>query len=122
MIAAEASGSNCKDLQMREFINRIDTKQPGRNRIASDILHQFWLDGPNGHHLALVVPAYEPSLSTTSRCQRRRIARIAQQVALKVTEGVAFLHGIGIGHGSMYPEVLIQDNKRIDLCGRSYMQ
>lgn len=87
---------------MREFISSIDTKDPGRTRIASDILHQFWLDGPNGHHLALVVPAYGPSLSTTTRWQRKRIARIAHQVALEVTEGVVFLHSIGIGHGGMY--------------------
>lgn len=111
VIAADASGSNCKDLQMREFISSIDTKDPGRTRIASDILHQFWLDGPNGHHFALVVPAYGPSLSTTTRWQRKRIARIAHQVALEVTEGVAFLHSIGIGHGGMYMKCKISQQE-----------
>ena len=53
----------------------------------------------------------------------RRTAHIVQQVVLEVTEGVAFLRGIGIGHGSMCSEVSNeQSNKGIDLCDRSYMR
>lgn len=111
VIAADASSSNCKDLQMREFISSIDTKDPGRTRIASDILHQFWLDSPNSHHLALVVPPYGLSLSTITRWQRKRIARIAHQVALEITKSVAFLHSIGIGHGGMYMKCKISQQE-----------
>lgn len=64
---------------------------------------QFFFDGPNGHHLCLVLPVLGPSLSELSEHFTCRLtAQFCRSVAYQAIKAMADLHVNGLCHGGMY--------------------
>lgn len=63
---------------------------------------RFTFDGPNGHHLCLVLPVFGPSTSTLSTIFSCRLQPwLARKVGYQAAKAVADLHAQGICHGGM---------------------
>lgn len=61
---------------------------------------QFTFEGPNGHHLCLVLPALGPSAAILSHSLKSRLRpQLARKVAYQATRAVAELHSRGLCHG-----------------------
>lgn len=78
----------------------------GSKYISSGLFRHFWVEGPNGRHLVLVLPVYGPSISHMSRWTTRIRKGVVRQIALQATQGVAYLHSEGICHGVKTPELV----------------
>ncbi|EEU35232.1 uncharacterized protein NECHADRAFT_54574, partial [Fusarium vanettenii 77-13-4] len=60
----------------------------------------FYIDGPNGIHLCLVLPVLGPSAYRVSHYLESRMQpRLARSVALQVAQALAELHSQGLCHG-----------------------
>jgi serine/threonine-protein kinase SRPK3 len=60
----------------------------------------FTLDGPNGHHLCLVLPVLGPSTSQLSAGLSSRIRPwLSRRASYQVTRALADLHAQGLCHG-----------------------
>ena len=73
---------------------------PGRIYSAASLLQRhFWIDGPNGRHLALVCQVLGPSIAFSKdiRLHTHLVGEIVQQV----TQGLEYLHSEGICHGDL---------------------
>ncbi len=75
----------------------LDFSQVGGETIVLPLDH-FWIDGPNGRHLCLVLPVLGPRIPVIWY----RIPdplKIAKGIVLQVANGLNFLHKNGICHG-----------------------
>ncbi len=64
---------------------------------------QFTFDGPNGHHLCLVLPVFGPSMSELSYHFNCRLTPwMARRAACQATRVVADLHSQGLCHGGTF--------------------
>lgn len=69
-------------------------------RIFSVPERHFWLKGPNGRHLCLVLPPLGPDLSRLSKGLDSRLnSQFARQVSLQAARALALLHSLGLCHG-----------------------
>ena len=60
----------------------------------------FYLQGPNGHHLCLVLPVLGPSAMRMSHWIDSRIRpRLCRKVAYQAAKGLCELHSQGLFHG-----------------------
>lgn len=99
IIVAEFS-KDCSELKMLQKFQNTTSSHPGHQYIAT-LLDSFWIEGPNGTNLCLVSPVAGPSIPGYSKTQphERLSVHVAQKIALQATQGLAFLHSIGVGHG-----------------------
>lgn len=74
----------------------------GTQRVA--VHHrQFTFDGPNGHHLCLILPVLGPSMSELSYHFNCRLTPwLARRAAYQATRAVADLHAQGLCHGGIF--------------------
>lgn len=73
----------------------------GKQRV---VVHrrQFTFDGPNGHHLCLVLPVLGPSMSELSYHWNCRLTPwMARKTAYQAVRAVADLHSQGLCHGDV---------------------
>lgn len=93
------------ELDVLQYISKIKSDHPGRIYSAiSLLLRYFWINGPNGRHLALVFGVCGPSISRLYDWNIRLRTHLARSLALQVTKGLAYLHSEGICHGDLSPE------------------
>ncbi|KAI5862584.1 kinase-like protein [Durotheca rogersii] len=72
------------------------------SRLFAAPARQFWIDGPNGRHACLVLPALGPDLSRLARGVDSRLTpRFAARVCLQVTLALAQLHSRRLCHGDL---------------------
>lgn len=66
---------------------------------------RFWIEGPNGRHLCLVMPLVGPNLSILSSgiCSRLK-PPLAAVVAHQAAQAMSLLHSNGKCHGGTFPE------------------
>uniref|UniRef100_A0A0B7KKZ2 EKC/KEOPS complex subunit BUD32 n=1 Tax=Bionectria ochroleuca TaxID=29856 RepID=A0A0B7KKZ2_BIOOC len=70
--------------------------------------HLFNIDGPNGHHLCLVLPFLGPSAYTMSNFLRSRIhPKLVRSVISQIARTVADLHSHGLCHGDITPSNIV---------------
>jgi hypothetical protein len=68
----------------------------------------FTLDGPNGHHLCVVLPVLGPSASRLSNGFTSRIKPwLSRRAAHQSTRALADLHAQGLCHGGELGELNI---------------
>ncbi len=110
IIMAEFS-NDCSDLKMLQHLEQSSSQHPGRRHVASLVDH-FWIEGPNGSHVCLVSQVAGPPVSQLSQAQPqgKLIGDVAQKLALQATQGLAFLHSIGVGHGGMWSPAQTRDH------------
>jgi serine/threonine protein kinase len=76
--------------------------RPGGNFIDIPI-EDFWINGPNGHHLCIVSEVAGPSIAQLTRNNKKVKTEDAQRMALQITQCLGFLHyqKIGVAHGDL---------------------
>lgn len=65
---------------------------------------KFWIDGPNGRHLCLVLPTTGPNLASVTRgIYSRMTPALVRSVSLQAAQALTLLHSHGICHGDFTP-------------------
>lgn len=60
IVIADESHENCIDLELIQLASAANG-EPGYHQLGLLLTH-FWLDGPNGHHLCIVLPVHGPKV------------------------------------------------------------
>ncbi|MCJ1347973.1 hypothetical protein MMC31_006203 [Peltigera leucophlebia] len=90
------------ELDILKHLSKAKSDHPGRiYSSAYLLLRHFWIDGPNGRHLALVFQVRGPSISRLRYWGIRLHTCLAQSIAIQVTQGLEYLHSEGICHGDL---------------------
>ena len=99
----EAELSNLhNELDILKHLSEVKSDHPGRIYTSGSLfLRNFWIDGPNGRHLALVFQVRGPSISRLSYWHVRLHTSLAQSIVIQVTKGLEYLHSEGICHGDL---------------------
>ncbi|ORY70433.1 kinase-like domain-containing protein, partial [Pseudomassariella vexata] len=80
-------------------------------------IDHFWIEGPNGRHLALVLPLLGPAIDT----QLDEDVGTIKHICLQAAQGLAFLHQHGICHGDFRPSNILLRLDSIDRLGKKEM-
>jgi serine/threonine-protein kinase SRPK3 len=96
IIMADQSYEDCPELNFMK-LKGVGDEQVGGDKVAIPLGH-FWIDGPNGSHLCLVLPVLGPPLPD-ALFSVDNYAELSRRVALQVVQGLEFLHSNGICHG-----------------------
>ncbi|KAI8948597.1 kinase-like domain-containing protein [Xylaria longipes] len=102
--------SDSAELETFEFLEQSSSPEElDQNHIAAP-LELFWIDGPNGRHLCLVMQIYgyrvsdwRLDLDNVEPSTRRDSAELCGQIA----QALAFLHSKGICHGDFRPSNIL---------------
>ena len=101
VVSADASKA-CQDKELEIYRciqqDSILSTHPGRNFVSSPLDH-FWFDGPNGSHICLVFQVLGPSMARLSCLECRLRKGVDRRTSWQVTQGLAYLHSLGICHG-----------------------
>ncbi|KAE8446748.1 hypothetical protein EG329_011653 [Mollisiaceae sp. DMI_Dod_QoI] len=110
---ASAEGSNIVETIQRE-------REPSSACFGEFISYPtatFWIDGPNGRHFSIVSPLAGPNVAQLVEATRNGTVdkkymlepKVAQRLALQVTQAMAALHNSGSGHGDLTcPNILLE--------------
>ncbi|KAI1328007.1 kinase-like protein [Xylariaceae sp. FL0255] len=78
---------------------------------------QFWIDGPNGRHLCLVLPVLGTNLSDWKIRRpfmaEQRLSK-SKEACRQITRAVRFLHNYGVCHGDLKPQNILMRLHGID--------
>ncbi|OTA82972.1 hypothetical protein M434DRAFT_47944, partial [Hypoxylon sp. CO27-5] len=80
-------------------------------------LEQFWLEGPNGRHLCLVMPILGMDISNwrlTLRSVHEQMVTDTKRICRQAIEALRFLHEQGICHGDFKPGNVLMKIRGID--------
>ncbi|KAI0381450.1 kinase-like domain-containing protein [Hypomontagnella monticulosa] len=104
IIIAEKSTEQCPELKLSKTLDRLD--------FAALQERHFWIDGPNGRHLALVLPVLGPSIAKT----RDMVSSTAalDKICRQLVEAVYCLHHKAICHGDLRPSNVLHRIHSID--------
>ncbi|KAK3505460.1 kinase-like protein [Neurospora crassa] len=106
VMSAKASTSDCAELRAMEAFRNIDRLAAENAFRVSVPLEHFWIDGPNGRHLALVFvlcAANAKYLGTTYGHNRALIKDLCFQLA----KSLEFIHSRGLCHGDLRPSNIL---------------
>lgn len=114
ILRASDSTEDCADLRVNSEFSDMDSRHTdiSHSRIAFAINH-FWIDGPNGNHLCIVMPLLGPNLETAAdryQYEEAPLMRICYQLA----QAMSFLHSKGVCHGDFRPQNACFTLKDID--------
>ncbi|KAK8052166.1 kinase-like domain-containing protein [Apiospora rasikravindrae] len=90
----------------------IDSQKAAAHHIVLPEEH-FWIDGPNGRHLALVTPLLGPSLAYWLQEEERTFEAMTG-FCRQMAKGLKFLHESGICHGDFRPANILLKVRNID--------
>ncbi|KAI1139166.1 kinase-like domain-containing protein [Hypoxylon sp. FL0543] len=104
ILVAEKSSESCPEIKFKDILG-------DSNFVAMPERH-FWIDGPNGRHLALVLPVLGPSISQT----RDLVSDTAsiRKVCCRLAESLQYLHSKGICHADFRPSNILHKMHSID--------
>ncbi|KAI1099045.1 kinase-like protein [Jackrogersella minutella] len=104
-------GKICRHLQQNLSINEL-----AKNHITMP-LEEFWLEGPNGRHLCLVMPIMGMDISNWRVAQKNaheEMVADTKAICGQVIEALHFLHGQGICHGDIKPGNILMEIEGVD--------
>ena len=93
VMAAKLSSPDCPELALME---RFDLQDQLTYHITLP-LGSFWVNGPNGRHLCLVLPVLGPSITTATK----KSAEDQKRALFQTATGLSFLHQHGVCHGDL---------------------
>ncbi|KAL5327045.1 hypothetical protein ACEPPN_004735 [Leptodophora sp. 'Broadleaf-Isolate-01'] len=93
-----AASEGYGDLKTLRDISSGSDAQAGYEYI-NHLLDEFYVDGPNGHHLCLVSKALGASVANISSDLHRLSGKASQEVASQAVSALGYLHSLGICHG-----------------------
>lgn len=99
ILIADESREDCAELQLLEWLHPETPQNPVSTRLAVPMDH-FWVEGPNGRHLCLVLPLLGPrvDLIWTKFAEPEKLL---PKIAFHASQGLRLLHEQGICHGGM---------------------
>ncbi|KAK8060509.1 kinase-like protein [Apiospora saccharicola] len=114
IIESDHSSEKGGELQILRFFSDkgIDRQEAAAHHVMLPEEH-FWIDGPNGRHLALVSPLLGPSLSYWLN-EGKRTFDAMNTFCRQMTKSLQFLHGLGVGHGDFRPANILLKIRNID--------
>ncbi|KAF2010649.1 kinase-like protein [Aaosphaeria arxii CBS 175.79] len=121
ILMADESSRDCPELKVQE---RLEIKYP--KAATSPLLalpkDHFWVDGPNGHHLCLVMPLLGPRiLEGLWRMPDRQV--LSPKIAYQVAQALELVHKSGLCHGDFHPmNILLKIKELDDLDDESLLQ
>ena len=101
VLAAAVSNADCPDLKSIDRFKGIEPKVLEENHITLP-LESFWMYGPNGRHLCLVLPFLGAPLDNLYH-NYGHCPELIKDVSFQLTKSVEFLHSHGICHGDFRP-------------------
>ena len=95
--------SNKLELKMFEYLANQRSDHPGKQHLVT-LLDRFVIQGPYGQHNCLVLPFLGPSVSNQASSYHSKMLDpcLARRVATQLSESLAYMHSVGIGHGGKY--------------------
>lgn len=114
ILRAEDSTEDCADFRicnMFENMNPVN-KQLHDSHIAFPTDH-FWLDGPNGRHLCVVMPLLGPNIVGAARKYEYQEAPL-KDICRQLVSAMAFLHKNGVCHGDFRPHNICHTVEGLD--------
>ncbi|PVH85554.1 protein kinase [Cadophora sp. DSE1049] len=110
----------CRDLAVLQALAKASMSQPGRSSVVS-LLDHFVIEGRNGRHVCLVLPAAGPSITSLNYSpgivagSRRLKSQLTLTIAKQTIQALEFVHSQGFCHGDLTASnVLFQLNDCID--------
>ncbi len=99
IVAAEQSDSYTELEILQHISNDSLPCHEGRSSVPL-LLDHFWIEGPNGQHVCLVLEVLGPSVAQLREDMQAVLSiRQAQSVALQACQGLAYLHSAEVVHG-----------------------
>ncbi|KAF2812685.1 kinase-like protein [Mytilinidion resinicola] len=106
IIIAAQSREDGADLKMMKL------GKPGSEELGLPERH-FWIEGPNGRHLCLVLPALGPRIDDIWEVFDNP-GKTLRSIALQATKGLHFLHSNGLCHGDFRPANILLKISNLD--------
>ncbi|KAF8465508.1 kinase-like domain-containing protein [Kalaharituber pfeilii] len=105
LVADQSDEKSCRELQILEHL-RLNTstfQHPGRKHIAS-LIDFFYINGPNGRHLALVLEPIGPMTTLVKEYYNgeRLPGKLAREVSRQLLLAVDYLHQSNVAHGDIH--------------------
>ena len=100
IVAAEFS----QDYKGLRRVNELalDASEQAEYEYFTTVLRTFEFDGPNGHHICLVLPLLGPNMAQScNRWGSMLKSSWSRQFALQGTRAIAYLHAKGVCHGDL---------------------
>lgn len=113
VLAAEDSNiESAAELKVIDHLHDATAEELDYNHIMLPE-HHFWITGPNGRHLCLVLPVCGPSLGKVWGTYGHR-PDVLQDICLQMAESMEYLHSKGICHGDFRPKNILFKLKGIE--------
>lgn len=114
ILRASHSTEDCADLRVCSVFSSMDDRSTeiSHSRIALALDH-FWIDGPNGTHLCIVMPLLGPNLEHAAERYQNAEAPL-MRICYQLVQAMKFLHNKGICHGDFRPQNACFTFKNID--------
>jgi serine/threonine protein kinase len=104
---ADSSTGESRDLAVRTKLCQTDDSDSDKDSVRRKHiilpLEEFYIDGPNGHHLVLVLPLLGPSVDVIPQHFAPNL-NLVKDTVFRLTEALQFLHDRGICHGDIRPQ------------------
>ncbi|KAH8679986.1 kinase-like domain-containing protein [Tricladium varicosporioides] len=113
ILIAGISTDDCAELKLAGM--DWDAKESGGNRLALPVNH-FYINGPNGRHICLVLPVLGPRVSHIWQ-ESENPGAIARIVAPQIVSGLQFLHRHHLCHGDLRPANILFKIMNLDELG-----
>lgn len=99
VITAAASESS-SEAKIWHHLYQGNPDHPGRNFVLS-LLHDFWIDGPNGRHQCLVSEVAGSTIVEAKQADKNEMLplEIARAITPQLALGLDYIHSQGILHG-----------------------
>jgi serine/threonine protein kinase len=106
IMKASVSTPDCPDLRAMELFKDVDPAELRANHIQLPLEH-FYIDGPNGRHLCLVLPFLGARLDSLGVHSIEglygHVPRLMKDICFQMVEALKFLHSHNLCHGDFRP-------------------
>ncbi|KAK6853563.1 hypothetical protein PG995_010375 [Apiospora arundinis] len=114
IVASSHSSEDSGELMIKRLLGgcHVDLEQAAAHHIMLPDDH-FWIQGPNGRHLALVLPLLGPSLSTWLEFNGHKFD-VKRKFCRQMTRAIGFLQSQGVCHGDFRPDNILMKIRNLD--------
>ncbi|KAF8474634.1 kinase-like domain-containing protein [Kalaharituber pfeilii] len=103
VVADQSEEHSSRELRILRHLSCSTLSHAGKRYIPT-LIDSFYLDGPNGRHLCLVMDVVGPIASFVGeRCKGERLtAKLTRMVSRQLMLAVDYLHECGVAHGDIH--------------------
>lgn len=106
VIAANESALRChENAAIRSLVHSTEEQDVGSSLVVPE--EDFWIDGPNGHHLCLVMPVLGPNLLDGLEGAGLDTPEYLTDLCFRLSHIVGYLHKNGMIHGDIRPQKIM---------------